>query len=183
MHSTMRFVLFLLGLVLGVAGTLAYAMFASAPAAPTVARPIADDAPITVTLGKPFLDALLQRTVLDLPGVGATPTDLHVEFRDGTISVFADIDVLGRSARGETVLKPVLRDGRLRVEVVETNLGAIPLPAIERVIEDRINARVRSLLAGIPVTFTGATVDHVRGVVVACRVDPRALDERTARTP
>jgi hypothetical protein len=181
----MRFVLFLLGLLLGVAGTLAYAMFAGAPAAQTVTQPPADDAPVTVTLGKPFLDGLLQRTVLELPGVGATPADLHVELRDGTIAVLADIDVMGRNARGETVLKPVLRDGRLRVEVVETNLGAIPLPAMERVIEDRINTRLRALLAGIPVTFTGVTVDHARGLVVACRVDPRVLDDaaRTARTP
>jgi hypothetical protein len=180
----MRFVLFLLGLVLGVAGTLAYAMFGSATAQPAIMRPPADDAPITVTLGKPFLDGLLRRTVLELPGVGATPADLEVEFRDGTIAVHADIDVMGRSARGETVLKPVLRDGRLRVDVVETNLGAMPLPAMERVIEDRINARLRSLMSGIPVTFTGATVDPARGLVVSCTVDPRVLDDtgRTARS-
>jgi hypothetical protein len=180
----MRLLLFLFGLVLGVAGTLVYAMFGSSTEPPVATQPPEQDAPITLVFGKPFLDAMLDRTAVDLPGPGAPPTDLQVELRDGTLAVIAEVEVLGKTARGEAVVKPVIRDGKLRVDVVETNVGEIPLPAIEKTIEDQLNTRLRVLLSGLPVEFTGATVDRTRGLVVSCNVDPRTLDTtRAAELP
>jgi hypothetical protein len=177
----MRVVMLVLGFVLGVTATLAYAIFANPPRASIATRPIPEDAPITVTLGAPFLDAILRRAAIAAPVALARPSDLHVELRDDAIVVHATVDVLGRITRGSAVLRPVLREGRLRVDVVETNLGALPLPALERLIEEQVNARIRSLLSGMPITFTGASVDRERGLVVTCRIDLGESDRSSAR--
>lgn len=167
----MRLVLFALGLVLGVASTLAYALFANLPDAIPTSRPLAANPPITVIFGEPFLDALVGRAVLEVPGSVARPSNVRARFRGDTIVVQAEVDVLGRAARGEAVLRPVLRDGRMRVDVVATSLGALPVPAMDKRLEDQINERIRALLADMPVTLTGASIDPARGLVVTCRLD------------
>ena len=179
----MRFVLFLLGLVVGVAGTLAYAMFFNAETSATATRPVLGEAPITVTLGERFLTGVVQRAVNDTAtprGVDVPAANLRVTMRDDVLELHANIEVLGKPASGTAVLRPLLRDGRLEIEVVETNLGSMPLAPIEQLLEDQINQRIASLLEGMPVTVTGVRVDRMRGLILTCDV---ALDEVAGPPP
>jgi hypothetical protein len=177
----MRFVLFLLGIVLGVGGTLAYSILAN-PAEPvTASAPLPANAPITVTLGEPFLTAVLRRSVLSPAPVGTTalsvpPSALRAELTDDAIVVHATVDVLGKPTEGTAILRPVLRGGRLAIEVVETNLGDLAIPALEGVLDQQINARLASLLADMPVTFTGVKVTREAGLIVTCQVDLAHLE-------
>jgi hypothetical protein len=89
--------------------------------------------------------------------------------------------VLGQSTEGTITPRPVLDAGRLRIEVAETNLGTIQLPAIDQLLEVQISDRIRSLLDGLPVTVTSVGIDPARGLILTCQVDLERLDE--ASTP
>jgi hypothetical protein len=133
----MRILLLLVGIVLGVAGTLAYGMFVASPPPP---RPqaVIERAPVTVTLDERFLTALVQRAVADgavqAPGVDVKRTQVDARLGNGVIIVRANVEVIGQPTRGTVTLRPVLHGGRLRFEVIETNLGQIELPAIEQIL-------------------------------------------------
>jgi uncharacterized protein YpmS len=171
----MRFLLLVLGIALGVAGTLAYATFASpSQVPPTAALPA--DPQLTVTLGDRLVSEIVRRSVLQTPGLGGTKPALAVTLRDDLIVVDATVDVLGKRASGTATLRPKLEGGRLRIDVVETNLGTLPMPPLEQILENQINTRIAALLVGMPVTFTGVRVDRTRGLTVTCRVDLAALD-------
>ncbi|MEO6772078.1 MAG: hypothetical protein ABI467_03540 [Kofleriaceae bacterium] len=176
----MRLLLFLFGIALGVAGTLAYAMFANQTHAEVVAvaRPLPQNPPITVTLGEPFLTGIVRRAALETPGVAVAPTQLRTELRDGVIIVHANVEVLGHTTDATATLRPVLRDGQLRIDVVKTSVGTMPIPALDQVLEQQINARVQSLLAALPATITGVEIDHVRGLTITCSVDLDKLELR-----
>lgn len=180
----MRFLLLVLGFALGVASTLVYATFASPsqPVAPVTA-PLEQDPQLSVTLGEPLVAEIIKRSIAEAPGVGARP-ELRVALRDDVIVVDASVDVLGQRASGTATLRPTVKDGKLRVDVVDTNLGALQLPPLEGLLEKQINSRIASLLAGMPVTFTGARIDsatglagagRTRGLTVTCRVDVDSL--------
>ncbi|MBZ0230860.1 MAG: hypothetical protein K8M05_00790 [Deltaproteobacteria bacterium] len=175
----MRFFLLLFGIVLGIAGTLAYAMFAATPPVPAP-RPIIAEASMTVALDERFLTALVQRAVADgavqAPGVDVPRTQVQASLGDGVIIVRASVEVLGRPTEGTVTLRPVLRDGGLRFEVVKTNLGAIQMPAMDRVLEAQLDDRVRSLLDGLPVTVTSVRVEPQRGLIVTTQVDLTRLE-------
>jgi hypothetical protein len=173
----MRFLLLVLGIALGVAGTLAYAMFAPTAEVP-VAHPLPANPAITITLGESFLTEIMQRTALEAPGVSVPRTQLRVELRDDTIVVHANVEVLGQPTDGTAVLRPVLRGDRLQIDVVETNLGSMPLPAFEQVLDKQINARIQSLLQGMPVTITGVNIERDKGLTIACQVDLDRLDHQ-----
>ena len=170
----MRFLFLVVGVVLGIVGTVAYGMFVATPPVPT-ARPVISTAPMTVTLDERFLTALVQRAVADgavqAPGVEVPRTQVDARLTGGAILVRANVEVLGQPTEGTVTLRPVLDAGRLRFEVIETNLGAIELPAIEELLETQVNQRVGSLLDGLPVTITSVGVDPARGLVVATQVD------------
>lgn len=171
----MRFLLLVLGIALGVAGTLAYATFASPSQGPSPGS-LPADPQLTVTLGDRLITEIVRRSVLDAPALRGTRPDLAVSLRDDLIVIDATLDVLGKRARGGATLRPKLESGRLRIDVIETNLGTLPMPPLQPILEARINARIAALLAGLPVTFTGARVDRTRGLTVTCRVDLAALD-------
>src|SRR4051812_41068186 len=168
----MRFVLFLLGLAFGVAGTLAYAMFFAPAAQPALALPLPANPPVTLTLGQSFLTALVRR---------ASNTDLRTELKDGAIVVHANMEVLGQPTDGTAELRPVLRDGQLQIDVVGTNVGAVPVPQLQDTVAKQINARVHSLLEGMPVTITGVQVDREHGMTITCDVDVNQLKPVSSR--
>ena len=174
----MRLLLFLFGIALGVAGTLAYAMFINGTAAEAsvVAQPLPPNPPITITLGEAFLTGIVRRAALETPGVSVPPTQLRTELRDDSIIVHANVDVLGQATDATATLRPVLRDGQLRIDVVKTSVGTMPVPQLEQVLEKQINARVQSLLAAMPATITGVEIDHAHGLTITCAVDLDKLD-------
>ena len=175
----MRLLLFLFGIALGVAGTLGYAVFAH-PAVEPSTQPLPANQPIAVTLGENFLTGILQRAVLDTPGVTVPRSALRAELRDDTIVVHANVEVLGKATDGRAVLHPVLRNGHLAIDVAETNLGTLELPALEQVLDKQINARINSLLAGMPVTVTGVKVEREHGLTIVCQVDLDKLNTAQA---
>lgn len=168
----MRFVLFLFGIAIGVAGTLAYAVFLAPTAQPAVALPLPANPPVTLTLGQDFLTALVRR---------AAHTDLRTELKDDAIVVHANMEVLGQPTNGTAELRPVLRDGQLQIDVVGTNLGAVPVPQLQDTVAQQINARVHSLLEGMPVTITGVHVDRDHGMTITCDVDVDRLKPISSR--
>ncbi|CAN5913584.1 hypothetical protein BH11MYX3_BH11MYX3_17060 [soil metagenome] len=173
----MRFILFVLGLALGIAGTLAYVLFASsAEPPPPVAQALPANPPLTVTLSEPFLTALVRRGTVDPPGVSVPRTALRAELRDDTIIVHANVEVLGQPTESSTVLRPLVRNGRLAIDVVETHVGSLPMPAMDQLLDQQINARISSLLDGMPVTITGVKVERDRGLTVSCQVDLDRLE-------
>jgi len=173
-----RFILFLLGIALGVAGTLAYSIYMS-PAEPVVPQAaLPANPPITLTLGESFLTALVRRGTVDTPGVTVPPTALRAEVTDQSIIVHANVDVLGKQTASTATLRPVLVNGALKIEVVDTAVGEVAIPGMEQILEQQINVRLHSLLDGMPVTITGVKLVNGVGLVVTCEVD---LDRITAR--
>src|SRR5438445_10319816 len=61
-----RFVIFLVGLVVGVAGSVAYGVFVPSGPVPEV-QPLPAHAPLTVTLDESVLTALMQRAIAATP--------------------------------------------------------------------------------------------------------------------
>lgn len=182
----MRFVLLLIGIALGIAGTLAYSILAN-PAEPTVATPLPANAPITVTLGESFLTAVLRRSAISpapsgAPGVAVPASALRAEVGDGELIVHATVDVLGKPTETTARMRPVLRGGRLAIDVIETNLGDLSIPALEGVLDQQINARLASLMQGMPVTFTGVSVTRGIGLIVTCQVDLAQLERVAAQS-
>lgn len=183
----MRFFLLLFGIVLGVSGTLAYSVLANPAEPASVSAPLPTNAPITVTLGESFLTAVLRRSAISpapagAPGVAVPASALRAELKDDAIVVHATVDVLGKPTEGSAILRPALREGRLVIDVVETNLGELSIPALEGVLDQQINARLASLLQGMPVTFTGVKVTRDAGLVVTCDVDLARLERVAAQS-
>lgn len=186
MHSNpiVRFVTFVLGLVLGVLGTVAYGMFVATGPGPAP-MPVATHAPVTVTLDESFLTALMQRAMAapaanTVPGVDVPKTNVRAELRGDLIVVHASVNVLGAPTEGTVSMRPVLRSGKLAIDVVETNLGSIALPALDQVLDQQINARLQSLLDGMPVTVTGVGVEPGRGLSVTGQVNLDQLERQTS---
>ncbi|MEO7093910.1 MAG: hypothetical protein ABI175_11710 [Polyangiales bacterium] len=174
----MRFFLFVFGIVLGVAGTLAYTMFVVHPATTPIAEALPANPPMTVTLGESFLTAVVRRGALDTQGLAVPGNALRAELGDGTIIVHAAVEVVGQSTEGTITLRPTLNVGRLGIAVVETNLGSVQIPAMDHMLETQINARVQSLMAGLPVTITGVSVERGRGLILTCEVDLQRLEQK-----
>lgn len=170
----MRFVLFVFGIALGIAGTLVYSAFAS-PSQVPAATPLDANPQLTVTLGKPLVAELVKRAIAEAPLAGK-PT-LQVTLRDDAIAVDASVDVLGRKASGTALLRPRVEAGKLLIAIESTSLGALELPGLESVLEKQINARIGALaptLAGMPVMLTGARVEPA-GLTLTCQVDLASL--------
>jgi hypothetical protein len=173
-----RLFLLVFGFVLGVAATLGYGMFVATDPVPAP-QPVATHAPMTVSLDESFLTAIVARNAAETvaaPGVDVPRTQMRVEIVGQNIVVHAAVKVLDQPTDGTVTLRPVLDAGKLRIEVVNTNLGTIKLPALDQVIAQQINDRLRSLLQDLPVTVTGVTVDPVRGLTVTCQVDLQRLE-------
>lgn len=179
----MRALLFVVGIALGVLGTIAYGMFIATPPVPAP-QTVVSHAPMTVSLDERFLTALMQRAVADgvvaAPGVDVPRTQVVAELRDGLIVVHANVEVLGQPTQGTITLRPVLDAGRLKIQVAETNLGSIVLPAMDQLLEQQINARIQPLLEGVPVIVTGVGVDPAHGLVLTCQVDLDRLDAQAS---
>ena len=133
MHSIcdVRFLLLIIGIVLGVVGTVAYGMFVATPPVPAH-RPVPTHAPVTVTLDESFLTAIIQRSfagapATNVPGVAVPKTRVRAQLRGDLIIVHASVEVLGAPTSGSVSMRPVLRNGRPALDVVESSLGAIAL--------------------------------------------------------
>jgi hypothetical protein len=179
--KSMRLLLFLFGIALGVAGTLAYAMFAEGThaAVVSVAQPLPPNPPISIRLGEPFLTGIVRHAAAEMPGVAVPPTQpgqLRIELRDDAIIVHANVDVLGQATDATATLRPMVRDGQLHIDVVKTSVGTMPVPALDQVLEKQINSRVQTLLASMPATITGVEIDHAHGLTITCDVDLDKLD-------
>ena len=114
-----------------------------------------------------------------------TPTISIIEVTGGrlagtTFAVQAAVKVLDQTTDGTVTLRPQLAGGgKLRIEVVNTNLGTIQLPGLDETIAQQINERLHSLLRDLPVVVTGVSVDPVRGLTVTCQVDLQQLESAT----
>jgi len=173
----MRLLLFLFGIALGVAGTLAYAMFEGTHTpVVAVAQPLPPNPPISIRLGEPFLTGIVRHAAAETPGVAVPPTQLRTELRDDAIIVHANVDVLGQTTDATATLHPTVRDGQLHIDVVKTSVGTMPVPQLEQMIEKQINTRVQTLLASLPATITGVEIDHAHGLTVTADVDLDKLD-------
>jgi hypothetical protein len=150
-----------------------------------VARPVPTHAPVTLTLDESFLTALMQRALADgagsgMPGVAVPKTQVRAELKGDLIIVHASVEVLGAPTEGTVSMRPVLRNGRVALDVVESGLGSIALPAMDQVLDKQINARLQSLLDGIPGTVTGIGVEPGRGLSVTGQVDLEQLEKQQA---
>ncbi len=161
-----RLIILFVGFALGVGAMLVYLWQAGAvePASPAA---LARDAPLSITMGEQFLTAIARRS---LGGSGGPLTAVVVKTDDGVILVEGRAEILGQQRVATARLRPVLREGRLRIEVLSTELADLPVP-MEQGIEDQINMRIRSLLADVPVVFTSVSVLAERGLVVTLRVE------------
>lgn len=179
----MRFVLFVLGLVLGVAITLGYVVFVDTnvrPPAPRVA--LEREAPITVVLGEPFLAGIVRLALVEsAPTSALEPVTVTVDVSDDALVVGADINVLGQQARGTARLRPMLEHGELRLGVIDSTLGGLPLAPMDDAIEQQLNARLHSLFEGVPVTVTGLRLDRARGLILTCEIDLAQLARTEGR--
>lgn len=179
----MRAVLFVLGIVVGVIGMVGYGVFEGSGSVPAP-QPLPAHAPLTVTLDANVLTALVQRAIADapvanMPGVAVPKTQVRADLHGDLIVVHASVEVLGAPTEGTVTLRPVLRAGRLAIDVVETNLGSIALPAMDDVLARQINARLQPLFDGLPVTVSGVGVEAGRGLVLTCQVDLQQLGTAT----
>jgi len=165
-----RFLAFLFGIVVGVGGAVAYMVF-TPPADAVTPSKLPPSAPLTVTFGEPLITGLLQRGSLRIPGASVPPDSLRAEIGDGVLTVRATVDIAGRSSHAKAVVRPVLTRGTLRVEVVEGTLGVLPVPALQQLLDEQVNPRLRTVFAGLPATVTGVALDRERGLSVSAEID------------
>ncbi len=175
----MRFFTFLVGVIFGVGGAVAYMVFAAPMAPPPPSAALPKDPPLSVTFGESLITDLLKHSTVRAPGVEIPPGALRAELRDGVIVIHADVDIVGQSSRGSAVVRPLLRDGRIAFEVVETTLGVLPLPQLESLVNQQVNARLQGVLNLLPVQITGIRVEQATGITVSCQVDLARLTRPT----
>jgi len=174
----MRLVTFILGLLLGAAGAVAYMMFGMPARQPVVTAPLPKDPALTIVFGPGVVDQVIQRGAREA-AAEASAHDVRTELRNGVIVVDGEVELLGQTSHASVELRPVLRAGQLRVDVAQPSVGAlpVPVPALEQILERELDTRIHAMLDGMPVTLSGVQVDPVRGVTVTGEVDPAALDQ------
>lgn len=177
-----RLVWLLAGFVLGAGAVIVYLVASARPVAP---RPVPADPPVMVTLGAPFLTAVMHQAIAHSPQA-AMISDLRVVPREGELELTANVAVLGYATRATVELRPVVRAGTLAVEVVAGEVGNLPVP-IESMLQDELDRRMRALWTDVPFTVTAVAVRPDRGLMISGRVDVGALvdasDAGAGRTP
>ncbi len=166
----MRFLAFLFGIVVGVGGAVAYMVFTPPVDAVTPSK-LPSSAPLTVTFGEPLITGLLQRGSLRIPGASVPPDSLRAEVGDGVLTVRATVDIAGRQTQAKAVLRPIVDQGTVRVEAVEGTLGVLPVPALQQLLDEQVNPRLRTVFGGLPATVTGVALEHDRGLSVSAEID------------
>lgn len=169
-----------LGALLGAGAMLAYFVFAGTPIAGPD-EPLPKHPPITLALGVPFLQQVVERAAEEAPDVGLSSKDIKVSLRDRDIVVTAPVTLVGKPTRASIILRPAIERGTLKFDVVGSNLGGMPVPKIGELVDKEIDARIRALMNGLPIVVTGAKVDKKRGLVVTGSIDLAKLEAALGR--
>ena len=181
----MRLFIFIFGIVVGAAGAIAYSLFyRPAPRAVAVVAPapLPSEPALSVTLGPRVIDEVVRVAARDA-STAAPAHDVRTEVRNGVIVVEGELELLGQPSHASAVLRPVLEGGQLRVDVVESSVGAMPVPMLEHVLEQQLDSRVRSLMDGVPITLTGVHVDPAHGVTLTADVDRATIRDTLSQRP
>ncbi|MFN8618540.1 MAG: LmeA family phospholipid-binding protein [Dehalococcoidia bacterium] len=116
---------------------------------------------VTLSLSEEALAALIARE-LPQPAFGDAPQVQTTVGANGLVKVDIVVGGLGVGLRSGITLNPNIVDGKLKLEVVEANLGELDVPEeIAARIEAPIQARLDSLAAGLDYRLTAIrTTEH-----------------------
>ena len=157
-----------IGLLLGVAGTLVWQVFvvdserdAFAPA------PQPRDPDVVVTLSYALIAALINeeiaRSEISLP-----LRDIRAGDDDGRLVLRGSVRVLGRDVPGSVELEPHVEDGRLVTRLRGARLGGLPIPSnVQRLAEDPLNRQLLAVIGNLPATLSSVRVSDAGLVVTA----------------
>lgn len=117
---------------------------------------------VTLSLSEEALAALIARELPELPGFGESPQVQTTVGSNGLVKVDITVGGLGIGLRSGITLNPNIVDGKLKLEVVEANLGELAVPEeIAVAVERPIQARLDSLAQGLDYRLTAIrTTDH-----------------------
>ncbi len=117
---------------------------------------------VTLSLSEEALAALIARELPELPAFGESPQVQTTVGSNGLVKVDITVGGLGIGLRSGITLNPNIVDGKLKLEVVEANLGELAVPEeIAVAVERPIQARLDSLAQGLDYRLTAIrTTDH-----------------------
>lgn len=172
-HPLRRLLTLLVGFALGVGAAVLY-LVTNAQVQPRPVSAHQPHPPMSVTLGDPFLTTLT-RDALAGTEIDQRLAKLTVTSEDGVLVVSGEADMAGTPILASATLRPIVRNSKLVVDVVSTDFGSFPVPPLETLVEEQVNARLTALLGTMPVTITGVSVARGRGMTVTCAVDLQQL--------
>ncbi len=152
--------LLLLGAVCGVITTVLFFTID-----PSFDSPEADGAGggnVALSLNEDALAALIARELPELPAFGESPQVRATIGANGLIRIDITVGGLGVGLRTAVTVNPNIANGKLKLDVVEANLGALALPAeVAQVIEAPLQERLDSVANGRPYRLTAIrTTEH-----------------------
>ncbi len=152
--------LLLLGALCGVLATVLFFTID-----PTFDSPQADGAGggnVTLALSEEALASLIAKELPSLPGFGDAPQVQTTVGSNGLVKVDIVVGGLGVGLRSGLTFNPNIVDGKLKLEVVEANLGELAVPEdIAQAVEAPIQARLDSLADGFQYRLTAIrTTEH-----------------------
>jgi len=117
---------------------------------------------VTLSLSEEALAALIARELPEIPAFGDTPQVQTTVGANGLVKVDIVVGGLGVGLRSGITLNPNIVDGKLKLDVVEANLGELAVPEeIATLVEAPIQARLDSLANGLDYRLTAIrTTEH-----------------------
>ncbi|MDQ6660855.1 MAG: hypothetical protein M3Z24_07810 [Chloroflexota bacterium] len=160
--------LFLLGLGLGVGGTLLYALLIAANGQALITPAPSHGGDIVLQVDAGYIAHLVQED-MQSAGLPGTIKNVGVKLASGdqmTITGDDDLGLLGVK-HFTLVIQPIISNCQVQIHVLHADLGGIPVTGFVGLFESQVNQQLQLKTDGLPKGFTYC--------MVAVRTDPKGL--------
>ena len=176
---TLLSTIFVLGIIVGVAGVLLYALSISADQQPLDTPAAPQNGSIVVQVSNAYISQVVQKN-LQSSGMPGKVQNVHVQLvHNGPMTVTGDdvLTVLGvNTTKHFTILlQPFIQACQLHVRVLRADLSGIPVTGFVATFEEQINQQLQVKASNLPKGFLYCTV----GV----RTEPQAMFVTYSATP
>jgi hypothetical protein len=154
----MSWAMFLLGIVVGIVGSLGYALFLAGGAAPSLATPTpARSSALVLQLSTVYMGELVAKNLVTAGIPGKIERVQVTLTRDGFMTIAGDdviqVLVLSLKTHFSIVLQPLVRACLFQVHILHANLGSIPVTGFAATFEGQINQQLMSQPSSLPSGF------------------------------
>ncbi len=182
---------FVFGVIIGAVALLAVLLLLAQPSKAPDIRRAPGDPDIKVFIKEDFLNAQIAAQFQRLNGPGPAGQsqfsleDIHLNTRPGNT-----IEVTSNAKLGELpkvpvhiTLRPYADNGRLRVDLVSSDLGRLPLPGrVGDLVNELVNRQLDRALEQAPVTVLAVSTEE-DGISVELKLNPSLFQSQPAPRP